>query len=819
MGRHARTPLRHPAAGQGPRLRRRRRAHADASAWAPPSPFFSVLDGVVLRPPLPRRRARWSASRTAASTTVGDGDRLSRAEVVDSIAQRLRGDRPGGAGTSAGRRSPPPAARRLRRARQGLGRHARTCSRSSACAPALGRAFRDSDVGAGAGGHHRDGLWRTRFASAPDVLSRTVRLNGVEFTDRRRHAAWLLLSRGRDGGVAGAAAGAARRRPIATTTISAPSPGSPPAPSLRSGAAGSRPRRRGAAAASARRLSRSDSGRSARCRCAIASSATCGCRLTALLVAAGVGAADRVRQRRDHGAAARRWRAGASCRSASPIGAGRGPIVRQLLTEAARPRRRSARSAACSWRRPPSPPWSRSRPPACRASTRSASICRRRSSPAAILVGRHADRRVRRRRWSRRTCAASRASSPRAGRRTRGRPARLRDALTIVEVGLAAALVICAGLTLRSLHGSAAHGARLRHRCTASASRPTSRQQAYPDAARVDQFYDQLTTRLAGAPGVRRLGSINYLPLSGEGMSDGRRPDRGERIDRHPDGLGHRARRLFRHDGHHAPARPPVRGHRSRRRAARRGRRRRARPPLVAARRRGHRPERSASAAGPRAEMRTIVGVVRHVSHTGPGRYDAADGLRAAGAGLPARHVHRDRDRRATGDGVRGRARGAGRRRSAVPLYFAETSDATLRRRRRAAPVRHRPGQRRSRRWRCCSPASASSASPATRSASARASSASGSRSAHSAPGSAAWCCGASRGWSRSASRRRSALALALGSTIGGLLYDVRPDDPSAFALAAVALGAHRDGRDDRAGPRRGPRRSRGHAQGRIVDE
>jgi ABC-type antimicrobial peptide transport system permease subunit len=34
-----------------------------------------------------------------------------------------------------------------------------------------------------------------------------------------------------------------------------------------------------------------------------------------------------------------------------------------------------------------------------------------------------------------------------------------------------------------------------------------------------------------------------------------------------------------------------------------------------------------------------------------------------------------------------------------------------------------------------------------------------------------------------------SALALALGSVIGGLLHDVRPDDPSAFLLAAVALG------------------------------
>ena len=40
--------------------------------------------------------------------------------------------------------------------------------------------------------------------------------------------------------------------------------------------------------------------------------------------------------------------------------------------------------------------------------------------------------------------------------------ARLRDALTIVEVGLAAALVICAGLTLRSLNGLLHTRARLR---------------------------------------------------------------------------------------------------------------------------------------------------------------------------------------------------------------------------------------------------------------------------------------------------------------------------------------------------------------------
>ena len=64
------------------------------------------------------------------------------------------------------------------------------------------------------------------------------------------------------------------------------------------------------------------------------------------------------------------------------IGAGRASIVRQLLTEAAvlaaiGAARRPARGA-----RPPSPRWSRSRRPTSRGSTRSASTCRPRSSPA-----------------------------------------------------------------------------------------------------------------------------------------------------------------------------------------------------------------------------------------------------------------------------------------------------------------------------------------------------------------------------------------------------------------------------------------------------
>ena len=93
---------------------------------------------------------------------------------------------------------------------------------------------------------------------------------------------------------------------------------------------------------------------------------------------------------------------------------------------------------------------------------------------------------------------------------------RLRDGLTIAEVALAAALVIGAALTLRSLHGllNADVGFATAHRVSFKTNL-TSR--AYPDAARVAQFYDQLGARLAATPGVRRLGAISYVPMSGEG--------------------------------------------------------------------------------------------------------------------------------------------------------------------------------------------------------------------------------------------------------------------------------------------------------------
>ena len=77
---------------------------------------------------------------------------------------------------------------------------------------------------------------------------------------------------------------------------------------------------------------------------------------------------------------------------------------------------------------------------------------------------------------------------------------RLRDGLTIAEVGLAAALVICAGLTLRSLQGllSVDVGFQTAHRISFKTNL-TSR--AYPDAERANGFYDQLDDADRGGPG------------------------------------------------------------------------------------------------------------------------------------------------------------------------------------------------------------------------------------------------------------------------------------------------------------------------------
>ena len=92
---------------------------------------------------------------------------------------------------------------------------------------------------------------------------------------------------------------------------------------------------------------------------------------------------------------------------------------------------------------------------------------------------------------------------------------RLRDALTVVEIGLAVVLLVSAGLTLRSLHGLLQVDLGF---ATSSlfTFKTNLTPQGYPDAVRANQFYDLLESKLEGLPGVTAVGAVSYLPLSGE---------------------------------------------------------------------------------------------------------------------------------------------------------------------------------------------------------------------------------------------------------------------------------------------------------------
>jgi putative ABC transport system permease protein len=195
---------------------------------------------------------------------------------------------------------------------------------------------------------------------------------------------------------------------------------------------------------------------------------------------------------------------------------------------------------------------------------------------------------------------------------------RLRDGLTIVEIALAAALVICAGLTLRSLHKlltvdvgfTTTHVVSFKTNLTGD---------AYPDLERVDRFYDALHTRLQALPGARRVGAVSYLPLSGEGTSIAAAPTgspedqrlmvgweivRGRYFEAMGITLLHG--RVF--DSHDRATSDPV-----------------AIVDATAARRWFGREsnaigQRIRVGGGSDARTHTIVGVVREVSHNGPGK-------------------------------------------------------------------------------------------------------------------------------------------------------------------------------------------------------
>jgi predicted permease len=198
--------------------------------------------------------------------------------------------------------------------------------------------------------------------------------------------------------------------------------------------------------------------------------------------------------------------------------------------------------------------------------------------------------------------------------------ARVRDALTVTEIALAASLLICAGLTVRSLHAlvSVDLGFATERRFSFKTNLTEA---AYPDQARVDLFYEQLTGRLAALPGTESIGAISYLPLSGEGQSTVAAPAdvvgsgassdvavgwgivRGRYFETMDVALI--SGRLFSADDR--PTSPPV-----------------AIVDDVLARRLWPTAsevvgQRVRVGSGPGSETRTVVGVVRHVSHVEPG--------------------------------------------------------------------------------------------------------------------------------------------------------------------------------------------------------
>ena len=198
---------------------------------------------------------------------------------------------------------------------------------------------------------------------------------------------------------------------------------------------------------------------------------------------------------------------------------------------------------------------------------------------------------------------------------------RLRDTLTVMEIALAASLLISAGLTLRSLHAlvNVDLGFATENRF---AFKTNLTERSYPDAAHADHFYDQLTSRLASLPGTVSIGAISYLPLSGEGHSvnaapaesavarNGREVTAGWGIVRgryfETMGIALLRGRVF--SSEDRPSSQPV-----------------AIVDDVLARQLwtneaaavGHQVR---LGTGPDAEMRTVIGVVRRVSHIGPGQ-------------------------------------------------------------------------------------------------------------------------------------------------------------------------------------------------------
>ncbi len=191
---------------------------------------------------------------------------------------------------------------------------------------------------------------------------------------------------------------------------------------------------------------------------------------------------------------------------------------------------------------------------------------------------------------------------------------RLRETLTVAEIALAVMLLVGGGLAFRNL-------SRLLNDDVGFATtqlftfKTNLTPSAYPDLEQANRFYEQLTARLEALPGVSAVAAVSYLPLSGESQFNVATPVTGGpgspvawRVVRGPYfstlGVTLLHGRLFDATD-------------------------RADSPLVAvvddAFARRHWPSEAAALGqamrfgeGDGAEVRTIVGVVRHMKHRGP---------------------------------------------------------------------------------------------------------------------------------------------------------------------------------------------------------
>jgi putative ABC transport system permease protein len=128
-------------------------------------------------------------------------------------------------------------------------------------------------------------------------------------------------------------------------------------------------------------------------------------------------------------------------------------------------------------------------------------------------------------------------TSLKSGSRTGGggeHRARFRNGLVIGEVALALVLLICAGLLIQSFArlGRVPLGLQPERLLTASVQAP---QTSYPTNEKIIAFYERFLERVRAIPGVQSASAIVPLPLSGSNMTTD------FDIEEHPQPEGHRA--------------------------------------------------------------------------------------------------------------------------------------------------------------------------------------------------------------------------------------------------------------------------------------